>query len=239
MPRTWSRLTACLWLAALCLAPAQAEARTLSQLRGDVRLLVRDTGSSRNRFSNAQIDALLNEAQRIAASRSYCVHKSTTFYLLTGTTYYATKSDFLAVRRLTRDWQELKEMTPAALDGRTRTWGEVSGLPVYYFVNFASRSQVGFSPFPAVSTDTGTIRMDYYALPASMDADAAEPFDSIGELTPFHQAPTYYAAGILAAVDGDKPQSDLYIAMFEAVLKVMSDKCSDRPNYNPSFVGRP
>jgi len=231
---TWRLL-----LAGIMLLPAAAaEARTRTQLRSDVRLLLRDTGTSRVRFSDAQINVLLNEGQRLAASRSYCVQKSTTFPLLVGTTYYATKSDFLAVRRLTRDSIELKELTPAGLDGRTRGWEAAAGIPTWYFLNFASRTQVGFSPFPGVSADTSTIRMDYFALPSDMDADGTQAFDNIAELVPYHQILAYYAASVLAAVDGDQPASQLYLALFETGLKSMTDKCQDRPNYNPSFVGR-
>jgi len=161
-----------------------------------------------------------------------------TFPLLVGTTYYATKSDFLAVRRLTRDSIELKELTPAGLDGRTRGWEAAAGIPTWYFLNFASRTQVGFSPFPGVSADTSTIRMDYFALPSDMDADGTQAFDNIAELVPYHQILAYYAASVLAAVDGDQPASQLYLALFETGLKSMTDKCQDRPNYNPSFVGR-
>ena len=225
--------------ASLLLVPTLGWGRSRSDLRSDVRLLTKDTGVSRVRFSNAQINDLLNEAQRIAAARSYCVHHSTTFYLAAGTTYYATKTDFVSVRRLTRDWLELKELTPAALDSKSRGWAESAGQPTYYFVNFSSRNLIGFSPFPGVAADTATIRMDYYALPSNMATDSAEAFGAINELLPYNQILPYYAAAVLSGVEGETAVAQLYFAMFEAGIKTMTERCVDRPNYNPSLVGRP
>ena len=218
---------------------APAWGSTRSELRTQTRLLVSDSGTSRQRYSDTQINNLLNEANKIAIARTYCIHKSTTFYLSAGTTYYATKSDFLSVRRLTRENLQLNEMSPAALDGRSRQWAEASGTPTYYFVNFSSRSQIGFSPFPGTSTDTGTIRMDYFALPSDMNADSAAPFDGINEFAPYHYATAYYAAAILSQLDGITASAGAYMSIFEAQIKSMDDKCEDRPNYNPALIGRP
>src|SRR3990167_3926529 len=143
-------------LALLALAPS-AEGRTLTNLQSDIRILTKDTGS-RNRYSDSQLTDLANEAQRHMIARTWCLEKNDDWTLSAQTTYYATATDFLAVRRLTSDYLELQEKTPAGLD-KSRGWQTAQGTPTYYYVVFSSRTKIGFAPVPATSADTTTIRM--------------------------------------------------------------------------------
>ena len=210
---------------------------TLSGIRTLTRTLVNDSGTSRRRFSDSQLNTWINEAQRQVSARTYCIEISTSFELVSGTTYYPTRTDFLHVRRLTYKFFELPETTPAALDGRTTIWETSKGGPINYFVRFSSRNMIGFVPFPNASTDTGTIRMDFYAHATSLSADADVPFNGINELTSYHESLAFYAAGIAAAIDGRTDIAGLYFQRYEAIIKLMEERCRARPNYTPGLTG--
>lgn len=226
-------------LTALVLSPVVSEARQLSSLITDARLLASDNGSSRRRFTDAQITAFINDGQSQAISRSWCVQKSTSFQLASGTTYYATPSDFVAVRRITKDKLNLQEMTPAGLDGRSRGWENSSGPPTYYFLNYSTRGVIGFAPFPGATTDTGTVKMDYFARVADLSASTDHPYNGIIEMYDFHHGLPYYAAFKMALIEGRINESNAYLTQWEIVLKTMGERCTDRPNYLPSASGRP
>lgn len=219
--------------------PTSICARQLSSLITDSRVLATDNSTERQRFSDAQIAQLLNDAQRQAISVTWCLEKSVQFELVAGTTYYSLPSDFLAFRRVTRDHMLLNEMTPAALDSKSEGWEEASGLATYYFVNFSSPSKIGVAPFPQTSTDTGTIRMDYFQQPTDMSASVDQPFNGVITLYPYHNALAYYAASRMASIDGRMDVSPLFLQQYAAYVDQMKNKCKERPNYLPGARSSP
>lgn len=226
-------------LLVLALGVPAAWGRSLSSLRSDARLLAKDTGSARQRFTNAQIDDWINEGARAMMARAWCLQSSREFELVAGTTYYSLPSDFLAVRRLTRENLQLQEATPEALDSRSRGWEAATGIPTYYFINLSSPNVIGFAPAPSTSVDTGTIKMDYYAMSDLITTDASTPLLSTNRLAPYHHALSYYAASRMAAIDGRQTVAATYVAIFEQYQKTLTESCRDRPNYLPSATGRP
>ena len=221
----------------LCLA-APASARQLSSLRDDARLLARDTGTSRQRFTDAQITQLLNEGQQQAIARTWCVQSSHTFTLVSGTTYYALPSDFLAVRRVRRDDLMIEEKSPAALDSRTRGWETSTGVPTVYFLNYSTRGVIGFAPFPGATTDTGTIKMDFFSRVADMSSSTDHPFDGIAEFYDFHHGLPFFAAYKMALIDGLTDRAAFFLQQYELMVKTMAERCTDRPNYLPNATGK-
>lgn len=215
-------------------------ARSLSQLQGDSRLLARDANSNtRQRFSDSEVTNFLNQGQREAISRTTCIERSFTFQLSRNTTYYPVPSDFLTVRRVTRGSMAMTELSPAGLDGRSRGWETASGKPTYYFQNWSSRALVGFTPWPSLATDTDTIKMDYFAMTQEMASASDQPFNNIAEFYDYHQMLSYYAASRMTAIDGRVTLTQLYVQIYESMLKSMSDHCKSRPNYLPSAVAIP
>lgn len=230
------RSLAILALALLACCPAGAV--TLSTLRSDARLLADDNGTTRFRFTDAQVNSLLNEGQKTAIARSWCVHKSYSFDLVSGTTYYSLPADYVAMKRLTSDWLDLPEMSVAALAGKNRSWEESSGTPSFYFVNFASRTKVGFAPFPDTTSDTTTVRMDYFASITDMASDSDDAFNDIVELQPYAHMLPYFAAFRMAIIDGRTGVAEAFLAQYELLLKSMMERCFERPSYNPSATGQ-
>lgn len=225
-------------LAGFLLLSPHAFALTLSQLISDSRTLALDGASAtRQRFSDSQITVFLNEAQQDAITQTRCIRQDQVFQLVPGTTYYPLPVNYLSMERLTIGYKYIQEMTPAALDGRSRAWENASGYPTYYFINWSSPTLVGFAPWPALSTDTDTIKMEYNVQVDSMVNGSDIPFNGIPRLYDYHHSLAYYAAMMMSAIDGQMGRQVAYQTMYVADMAGMAKRCLERPNYLPSATG--
>jgi len=222
-------------LLALFLLALPAYCDTLAVMREDCRVLVRDSGSSRRRFSDATLNGFINEGQRETISDIQPIRKSIEFELVAGTTYYSLPSDFVSVRRVTRDYLALREESPSSLD-KLAEWQSVAGLPTRYFVSFASRTKVGFYPWPDGSTSTGTIRLEYNASAVDMTDDAETPFNGIAELQQYGHILAHYCAYRAAMIYGQTDLAAVYLNDYQKDVKRMGETATDRPNYNPGIT---
>jgi len=218
---------------ALCFLAQPVIALTLSQVRTEARVLALDNGSTRRRFSDARLNAFINEAQRSVVLEARPILRSGQFELAAGTTYYSLPSDFLQVSRVTLDWDTLAETTPEAQD-RASEWQTVGAEPTHYYIHFASRTKIGFYPFPDTARSTGTVRFEYWAQATDLSADADVPFNAITELNPYHYALAQYAAAHMAAIDGKGGIASLYITEYRATIERMKSEAKSRPSYRPS-----
>lgn len=209
---------------------------TLSTIRDDCRVLVQDTGSSRRRFSDAQLLRFVNEGQKDLVMWAKPIRKPYTFELVAGTTYYSMPSDFLSVERLTRSHQVLKEESIKSLD-KGLQWQTVAGLPIAYYLNHSSRSLIGFYPFPGTTSSTGTIRMEYNATAVDFSADANEPFNGIDELQPYGYLIAFYCGYRASLVDGQGTQAQAYYAEYRRGSDMLANDAFARPNYRPQASG--
>ena len=195
--------------------------------------------STRQRFTDAQITRWINIAQEQAVGAGNCLIGSMNFELVVGTTYYDLPANFQNFSRVTLGNLYIQEMSPAALDGRSRGWETATGHPTYYFVNFSSRGKVGFAPFPGTTSDTDTVKLEYYIHPEELSNSTDEPFNGVNELDDFHSALPYYAASNMMLIDGLATQSQAYMAQFNAIVTQMAKECKSRPNYLPSAAASP
>lgn len=222
----------------LLLFVQMGHAATLSEIRADARSMITDAQGTRQRFSDSEINRWINEGQRITDTRTLCTYKAFVFDLVAGTTYYSLPSDFLQIRRVTRDNLSIIEMTPAGLDGRSAEWEVSSGLPTYYFINFSSRTKIGFAPFPNVATDTATIKVEYNAYTPTLTSDSDVPFGGITELFPYHYSLIYYAAYKASIIDERYDKAKVFMESYNSISTLMKDTCLIRPNYLPNLIGK-
>lgn len=219
------------------LCHSQAGALTLSEVRTEARQLDLDTGTSRRRFSDARINAWINEAHRLAILEARPIVRSGEIQLAIGTTYYNLPSDFLSMSRVSLDYDQLYEITPEALDKESR-WPTVGALPTHYLIDFASRTKVGVYPYPSDSSSTGTLRYQYFAQATDLSADSDVPFNNLTELKPYHYRLAYYAAAQMAAIDGKGALAMFYFSQFRSMVEQLKTMAKDRPSYRPAAIGR-
>lgn len=215
-----------------------ASSLTLTQLRTEARTLALDTGASRQRFSDARINAFLNEGQRVVFLDSKPVVKFTSAAVVVNTTYYAMPSDFFQPYRVSFEFRTITEQSLEALD-KNAEWYKTSGYPTFYFMNWSSRTYMGVYPFPTTTASTGTLRVEYYAQATTLSSDSDVPFNSITELVPYHYTLAFYAASRMAAIDGRADLATFYMAEFRAGVDRVSREARARPSYRPSAIGGP
>ena len=223
-------------LLALSLLPSSAGAIALSTIRTDCRVLVTDDGTTRTRFSDAQLLRFINEGQKDIVQYAKPIRKPYQFELASGTTYYALPSDYLTMVRLTRSYQVLPEASIQNLD-KTQQWQTVRGLPINYFINHSSRTLIGFYPFPDATNSTGTIRVEYTAQATDLAADADQPFNSIVELQPYGYLLSFYCAYRASLIDSKIAMAQAYYAEFKRGSDMLASDAFSRPNYRPGAVG--
>jgi len=204
-------------------------------IEDDCRLMIRDTGQSRQRFSRAQLLRFANDAQEDIIINTLAIRESNEFDLVSGTTYYSLPSNFLRMYRVTRDYQVLPEKSIASLD-KNQEWEEVSGLPINYYIHFASRGLVAFYPFPDSESVTGKIRYNYMAQPDDLSGDTDTPFNGIAELQPYGYVLSFYCAYRASLVDGS-PMAQQYFGEYQRGVQRISEDAVARPNYKPGAMG--
>lgn len=219
-----------------CLAEP-ASARTLTQLRSDVRVLISDSGtqSARYRFTDTQVDDFINECQREAVGQAWPLMLATSFELVADDQYYSLPDTFLAVRRVTWENRVLEERSPTILD-KTKEWEETEGTPLYYFVTFASRTTLGIYPIPADSSSTGTVKVEYYAQANDLASSSDVPFNGVREFYPFHHVLAYCAAGRLSAIMGRTELTPLYLQTYTQGLARLASTAVARPSSSPAVT---
>ena len=215
---------------------APVNAITLATIRSDCRVLVKDDGATRNRFSSAQLLRFINEGQKDLVQYAKPLRKSTQFELVSGTTYYSAPSDLLAPIRVTRSYQLLPEVSIQNLDKQIQ-WQTVAGLPINYYINHSSRTLIGFYPFPNTTSSTGTIRMEYSAQATDLSGDSDQPFNSVVELQPYGYLISFYCAYRTSLIDSKTVQAQAYYAEFKRGSDMLANDAFSRPNYRPGAVG--
>lgn len=226
-------------VALLLLWPAvPARALTLAEIRTEVRVRIKDTATDRRRFSDAQLTALINEAQRDVNNAAWVVGVSTSVQLVSGTTFYALPEAAIAILRVTRDYRLLKEVTLDKLDADFMggAWFMTGGIPTSYYQDLTNIDQIGLYPWPNGTTSTGTLRIDLVSQPADLSDDTDEPFNADERYKPYDDLLIFYPAYRVFLIEGDE-RATLYRQEYESRLQVMRDRVGRKPNFNPSFTG--
>lgn len=224
-----------LWLfLILQLMVAPAFSSTLSDLRTNARVLARDAGTTRQRFTDSQVNTFINEGHRDAVATGKLLEGSTSFALVSGTTYYSLPISFFQVKRVQYKNQILDEKSPEALDNESEGWEEVGGEPQSYFIHFATRTKIGFQPFPNAAASTGTAKVDFYQQAGTLSSDSDTPFDAVAEFTPYHYGLSLYAAYRMLVIDGNYQLAQFYFQEWQSYLAALGVDLRMRPNYKPS-----
>lgn len=220
----------------LLLLASTANATTLATLRDDCRAHIKDTGTSRQRFTDTLLLRFLNEGQENMVNRSRGIRNAFTFELAVGVTYYAMPDDFLIPVRVTRDDLLLPQRSIQSLD-KIQEWEPVNGLPINYFVHYASRTKVGFYPWPATTSDLGRVKVDYIASSPDLVNDSDEAFNGIVELQTYAYALSFYCAYRAGVIDGQLQQAGFFMQEYERNFKWFDEAATDRQFYRPGAEG--
>ncbi len=239
---------ALLLLVALAALAAPARALTLTQMRTEVRRLVRDTSGTAalQRYSDSFLTDQINDAQRDIVNQTWCNLSFTTISLAQGSTYYSLPTTFLAI-------YEVKHVTAS---GITRALTEKSWLnvlqdypqfetsgaaaaPSYYFTRWSdsgTQMQIAVVPAPSVSS---SIKVTYYSSSADLSDDSDVPFGGTTVLVPYHYSLVYLAAGKIKLIEGQTEEAAPLLSQAASGIDLMTRRLGERPNYHPNASGAP
>lgn len=232
-----------LWL--LLLAGA-ANALTLSEIETRIRLNIRDTGTTLQRYSDSTIDNLINDGGRDVVNQTWCLDKTTTLSLTVGTTFFSLPSDLNAIkfvyfRDTSSNTYELQEKNERSFRQSNPDWQKQTGKPVNYFTRTSTSAGTTFElalyPIPSTSTQLGTVTIDYYSQWTDLSSDSDIPFDSQVPLYPFHQVLIDYATARIKIMEGRTDEAALYGTLYTNGISLLNSKYGQKPNWNPSFMG--
>lgn len=215
-------------------------ALTLSQIQTEVRIRIKDNFTGRQRYTDTQLTALINEAQRDVSNNTWVVTRSTSFTTTAGTTYYTLPSDVLAIQRVTSSFQNLNEVTLIKQDGdnSNSAWELSNGTALQaYFQDPSQSNKIGFYPWPLNATSTSTIKIIYSAQVPDLANSTDLPFNGELRYTPYVDLLIFYPAYRVYLIEGEQDKATIYRQEYESRLVVMEAAIGRKPNYNPGLSG--
>lgn len=218
----------------------QTHALTLSQIQTEIRVRVKDTFTGRQRYSDTQLTALINEAQRDVINNTWVVTKSTSFATTLGTTYYTIPSDVLAIQRVTSSFLNIPEATLIKLDGDNgnSAWELSSGkYPQFYFQDYAQSNKIGIYPWPLDATSTTTVKIIYSSQVSDLASASDVPFNGESRYLSYDDLLIFYPAYRIYLIEGEQEKATIYRQEYESRLQVMVQAIGKKPNYNPGVSG--
>ncbi len=217
-----------------------AQALTLSDIRTEVRVRIKDTFTNRYRYTDQQLTNLINEAQRDVINNTWVLSKSYSFTTLANTTYYAIPTDLLAIQRVTSSNLNIPEVTLIKLDGDNgnSAWETFSGSALqYYFQDYAQPNEIGVYPFPLDGNSTTTVKIIYSAQGTDLVSDSDTPFNGVPRYESYDDLLIFYPAYRVFLIEGEQDKATIYRQEYESRLTVMEQAIGRKPNYVPGMAG--
>lgn len=219
--------------------PTISHADTLSTIRTDVRLLIKDPSATRQRYSDSQINDFINEAQKQIVNSTWVLNKSTDIVLVVGTTYYTLPTDNIALLRVTLQKRNIPESSLIQLDGKfsNASWENSGGTPQNYFQDPAQTDKIGFYPWPNSSSSTGTVHIIYTCQATDMASDSDQPFNAESRWIPYHHILAHFVAYRIYLLEGELDKALVWLKEYNDDVEEMRARIGSRPNFNPSVSG--
>lgn len=220
-------------------APLFVHALSLSDIRNQIRLIIKDNDSSRRRYTDDNINFLINEGQRDVENLTWLLSKNTTITLVSGTTYYSLPTGVVEIARVDKDYQLLDEVSVDKLDSDNNgsKWQNQGGVPLKYFQDSTRIDSLGFYPYPSGTASTGTVHVYYVRKPTDLSADSDIPFESIDRYLSYNDLLVYYPCIRIFMIEGDVNKATFYSQIYETRIQALKEKAGSTPNFIPSFSG--
>ena len=223
----------------------QSYALNLSEIRTEVRRIVRDQGS--DRYSDAVLNSLVNQGQKDINNQTWKLYKTTAYVLSPLTTYYNLPGDFLAMRQAyfknsQGDNLVIDALAERSLIQKNGAWEKERGTPVSYYVSAAtnptvtssSTMRISYIPIPTV-TSTGTVTLLYYNEPPDLAMDSDLPFEGRRNLFSYHMALVYYTVMRIRLIEGVPDEATVYQNLYAGQVAIMEKRAFMTPDLTPGF----
>ncbi len=228
---------------------SHSQALTRSDLRTQIRQQVKDTSSSRQRYSDTILNNYINEVQRDFVNRTWSIERSTGFDLAVNTTYYDLPINMIAIKFLYFTNQSgqvtmLDESMERSLRQSNPDWESEGGnAPTDYLVRTSTTGsaeiEIGIFPIPTVVSSTGTINMTYFSQVANLSSDNSIPFEGYNVLVPYHDSIIYGVAAKIMLIENNTNMANSMLSIYNDLIGISSNRLGRAPNYVPSFSAGP
>jgi hypothetical protein len=229
------------------LIPANLYSLTLSDIRTEIRIAVKDnpTSSTFYRYTDTNLNNFINEAQREMVNRTWLSQRVTSYILTSGVTYYNLPTDYIVAQQVyftdkSGSTQDLDEIAQKTLYDFNPAWERDSGQPESYWISHATTPQnqqsaplrISYIPIPT-KTSTGTVTIWYNNIVPNLSSDSHVPFQNRRHLYPYHQALAYHVIYRIKLREVKVDQAGLYQTLYENILQTMKQRLGEMPNYRP------
>ncbi len=223
----------------LLLSASSLFALDREDIRTEIRLRIKDSDSTRRRYTDDHLNRLINQEQRDVVSLTGILRSNTEIVLSTGTTYYSLPSTLISIERITLDYKDFPEATLRGLDADFGggAWQLTSGKPQKYFQDPSRPGSIGVYPWPQAILSTGTLRLIYLANADDMDDDADVPFNGSLRYLTYHDLLVYGPSYKIFLIEGEAEKAVEYRGYYESRINLLLNK-DQMPNFAPGFSGQ-
>lgn len=225
--------------ALLILASMPLHAMNLGQMRTEVRTRLKDISSTRQRFTDTQINNIINEAYRDVNNMAWPIRSVVTVTLVAGTTFYSVPgSNSYSQYRAVYNNAVLPETTQFQLDSQYGNgWASTkASAPTLYYFDDTYQNNVGFYPAPSATGSNVTFYI--YQQMTDLASDSDVPFLSATKTLTWHDLLVNFTCFRLFEIEGDTAMASSYRQEYEARLQLFMDRSGAKPNYIPGFAAQ-
>ncbi len=209
---------------------------TANDIISQVRIMVSDNNSNRQKWTDSQLFYFINQGQRDIANNTWVFTGFHQFELVAGTTEYNLPADFSSMVRVTFRKTNMAETSKDWLDSNRSYWETTTGLPTYYYLYYSSYANIGFYSAPA-GTSTGTVKCWYNCSLTAVTVSTSPVFNSWAQLTPWQHLLVDYVVYRCLLRDRRTSEATLYYQEYAAGVTKLKETMFTRPNYHPSAQG--
>lgn len=225
--------------------PANAWCMSKSDIRDQIRLLVRDNDTTNRRWTDVQLETRINMGELEFAKRSRAI-KAT--YLITTTTLtatYALPSDWLSSDRVsyailpltsaTTNYRILEYWTIAGMDEKQPGWeNSQQSYPSRYM--YYDDDIILWPPPSTTYAGADYLKVDYSVRPSTMTDDTDVPYNEKTNLYPYHSAIVWYVLSLCYSDTGQKDLELFYWTKFLQEIETAKDEINNRPDKKGGFA---
>jgi len=220
---------------------------TLSQLRTHVRFAVKDSNSDRQRYTDTELDFLINEGHRQLFKLTWPSMNGLEIAanLVANTTSYTITDEYMQISQCDYEGKDLIETTYKALNAKFphSDWqGDSQGEPTHFYRRPGPRETL-LHVFPAPdSASTGTLRCFAYITANTLVNDSDTPFSARDQWATFTDGIIYYPCYRVFVREGQIEKAKEYLRLWQQTIAIVQGFTGVNPTgqalgYRPGLSG--
>lgn len=217
-----------------------ASALTLSEIRDQVRIRIKDSYADRERYSDEQLNSFINESHRDVVNAAWPILKRSTIALVTDQCYYEIPEDVIDISHIliTPTYVPLSEDSFEGMDSKSPGWFLATGRPSKYVQDDATPQYIRVHPCPnSVVTSTGNLIVYYFSQANVLSSDSDIPFNNQDRYLPYNDTLTLLTCYKIFLLEGELQKAQFCLQEYESRVSLMRDRIRSKPNFMPGFSG--